>query len=143
MKPQNDIEDAYSKGYADGLNEAGLPGYNVMNPYDGRTREGKDWMRGFLAGDAERAARVKKAKAQSQDAEAEQIAFVNRIENMEPEAAQRALSGPDAVCPNWPSDQDEDIQGCGSRNVIGPDKEGLYDCLDCGLFFRAECKGRI
>jgi hypothetical protein len=25
--------------------------------------------------------------------------------------------------------------GCGSTNVIGPDSEGIYDCLDCGLFF--------
>lgn len=31
-----------------------------------------------------------------------------------------------------------DLIGCGSGNVTGPDAEGLYDCLDCGLFFRAE-----
>jgi hypothetical protein len=27
------------------------------------------------------------------------------------------------------------IIGCGSTNVVGPDDEGLYDCLDCGIFF--------
>jgi len=31
-----------------------------------------------------------------------------------------------------------DLVGCGSINVAGPDAEGLYDCLDCGLFFRAD-----
>ena len=28
------------------------------------------------------------------------------------------------------------LVGCGSTNVLGPDTEGLYDCLDCGLWFR-------
>jgi len=28
-----------------------------------------------------------------------------------------------------------DLVGCGSTNVIGPDEEGLCDCMDCGLFF--------
>jgi hypothetical protein len=27
------------------------------------------------------------------------------------------------------------IAGCGSLNVIGPDVEGLYDCLNCGMWF--------
>jgi len=27
------------------------------------------------------------------------------------------------------------LQGCGSSRVAGPDEEGLYDCLDCGLWF--------
>ena len=27
------------------------------------------------------------------------------------------------------------LMGCGSYNVEGPDDEGLYDCLDCGLDF--------
>lgn len=27
------------------------------------------------------------------------------------------------------------IIGCGSTNVSGPDDEGLYDCLDCGIWF--------
>lgn len=31
-----------------------------------------------------------------------------------------------------------DLIGCGSANVAGPDDEGLYDCCDCGLFFRAD-----
>jgi hypothetical protein len=30
------------------------------------------------------------------------------------------------------------IIGCGSPNVIGPDVEGLWDCLECGIFFRPE-----
>ena len=29
-----------------------------------------------------------------------------------------------------------DAVGCGSLNVYGPDDDGYYDCLDCGLFFR-------
>jgi hypothetical protein len=31
-----------------------------------------------------------------------------------------------------------DLVGCGSRNLAGPDDEGLYDCLDCGIFFEAD-----
>jgi hypothetical protein len=31
-----------------------------------------------------------------------------------------------------------DLVGCGSRNLAGPDEEGLYDCLDCGIFFSAD-----
>ena len=27
------------------------------------------------------------------------------------------------------------IEGCGSTNLTGPDWEGLYDCLDCGIWF--------
>jgi hypothetical protein len=27
------------------------------------------------------------------------------------------------------------IQGCGSANIEGPDDEGFYDCLDCGIWF--------
>ena len=30
-----------------------------------------------------------------------------------------------------------DIVGCGSSNVTGPDSEGFHDCLDCGMFFKA------
>ncbi|WP_157639882.1 hypothetical protein [Burkholderia ubonensis] len=29
----------------------------------------------------------------------------------------------------------QDIVGCGSANVNGPDEEGLFDCSECGLFF--------
>lgn len=32
----------------------------------------------------------------------------------------------------------EDLVGCGSFNVSGPDNEGIYDCHDCGLFFNAD-----
>ena len=34
-----------------------------------------------------------------------------------------------------------DVCGCGSENVQGPDAEGVYDCLDCGIFFTAESIG--
>lgn len=41
---------------------------------------------------------------------------------------------PKVTCPAHARSAD-DIVGCGSTNVSGPDKEGLYDCHDCGLFF--------
>lgn len=41
------------------------------------------------------------------------------------------------VCPSECRHED-DVVGCGSANVSGPDEEGLFDCLDCGLFFRPE-----
>ena len=34
-----------------------------------------------------------------------------------------------------------DLCGCGSTNLNGPDGEGVYDCLDCGIFFTAESLG--
>ena len=34
-----------------------------------------------------------------------------------------------------------DLCGCGSANLNGPDGEGVYDCLDCGIFFTAESLG--
>jgi hypothetical protein len=40
-------------------------------------------------------------------------------------------------CPTearWPGD----IIGCGSAKVAGPDEEGLYDCGNCGIWFRLE-----
>lgn len=40
-------------------------------------------------------------------------------------------------CPTLPR-WEGDLVGCGSTNLIGPDDEGLYDCLDCGLWFAAE-----
>ena len=33
---------------------------------------------------------------------------------------------------------EDDLVGCGSTDVIGPDEEGFYDCLNCGLFFKPE-----
>lgn len=41
-------------GYEAGLNRAGQPSYNIYCPFDGRTKEGKAWWRGFMRGDAER-----------------------------------------------------------------------------------------
>lgn len=39
-------------------------------------------------------------------------------------------------CPTTPPlSGNADLTGCGSYNVEGPDNEGLYDCLDCGLWF--------
>ena len=35
----------------------------------------------------------------------------------------------------------DDVCGCGSANVQGPDGEGVYDCGDCGIFFTAESIG--
>ena len=32
------------------------------------------------------------------------------------------------------------LTGCGSANVTGPDEFGLYDCLNCGLWFEKERK---
>jgi hypothetical protein len=29
----------------------------------------------------------------------------------------------------------DDVVGCGSTNVSGPDEEGFFDCLECGVFF--------
>ena len=29
------------------------------------------------------------------------------------------------------------LVGCGSTNITKPDEEGLHDCLDCGLWFKA------
>ncbi len=42
------------------------------------------------------------------------------------------------TCPTAPETIDgvpHTIIGCGSANVSGPDDEGLYDCLDCGIWF--------
>ena len=43
-----------------------------------------------------------------------------------------------SACPTAQHAQDGDrhsIIGCGSTNIIGPDDEGLYDCLACGIWF--------
>lgn len=42
------------------------------------------------------------------------------------------------TCPTstaQPNGSTHTIVGCGSTNVSGPDDEGLYDCLDCGIWF--------
>jgi len=33
---------------------------------------------------------------------------------------------------------DGDLVGCGSTRLTEPDDEGLYDCIDCGLFFKLD-----
>ncbi len=52
---------------------------------------------------------------------------------------------PDGVV-NCPKDEPtpNSLVGCGSTNIIGPDNDGLYDCLDCGLWFSIDarrCRG--
>lgn len=37
----------------------------------------------------------------------------------------------------------DDLEGCGSTNLQGPDEEGLYDCLDCGLWFTEEAAEEV
>ncbi len=45
------------------------------------------------------------------------------------------------VCCPAESRFEGDVCGCGSENVQGPDAEGVYDCLACGMFFTAESIG--
>ena len=45
------------------------------------------------------------------------------------------------VCCPVESRFEGDVCGCGSANVQGPDVEGVYDCLACGMFFTAESIG--
>lgn len=33
---------------------------------------------------------------------------------------------------------DGDLVGCGSTNLTEADDEGLFDCIDCGLFFERD-----
>jgi hypothetical protein len=40
-------------------------------------------------------------------------------------------------CPTTPRFEG-DLVGCGSTQLDGPDEEGFYDCLECGLFFTKE-----
>lgn len=46
-------------------------------------------------------------------------------------------SGADICCPSAPR-WEGDLVGCGSRNLTDADDEGFYDCIDCGLFFKAD-----
>lgn len=48
-------------------------------------------------------------------------------------ATSTALACPTA--PTTPTGEQHTIIGCGSTNLEGPDFEGLYDCLDCGIWF--------
>ena len=51
--------------------------------------------------------------------------------------ARPILDGERVRCPS-PRDKDHPLAGCGSLNVYGPDSEGLYDCINCGLWFDEE-----
>ena len=42
---------------------------------------------------------------------------------------------PEQICPPASVPGHDGLEGCGSENVVGPDHEGLYDCLDCGLWW--------
>jgi hypothetical protein len=35
----------------------------------------------------------------------------------------------------------DEVVGCGSTNVSGPDEEGMYDCCECGVFFNPRRAG--
>jgi hypothetical protein len=43
-------------------------------------------------------------------------------------------------CPTTPKPYDDDpsemMAGCGSTSLMGPDREGLMDCNDCGIWFK-------
>ena len=45
-------------------------------------------------------------------------------------------------CPTIPRWQG-DLVGCGSRNLSEKDFEGLFDCLNCGLFFNREAAANV
>lgn len=53
------------------------------------------------------------------------------------------IAGPvkPVTCPVRPR-FDGDIVGCGSAHLSGPDTEGYYDCLDCGIFFTVDDHAR-
>jgi hypothetical protein len=36
---------------------------------------------------------------------------------------------------------ENDLIGCGSREISFPDSEGMFDCYNCGIFFTAEAAG--
>lgn len=42
------------------------------------------------------------------------------------------------ICPPSSVPGHDRLEGCSSDNVVGPDGEGLYDCLDCGLWMVRE-----
>ena len=45
------------------------------------------------------------------------------------------MSDVTSVCCPTGARHKDDLVGCGSTHLRGPDEEGLYDCLECGLFF--------
>lgn len=51
-----------------------------------------------------------------------------RVFGVEPDAAEPLRCPTEA---RW----EGDLVGCGSTDLLGPDDEGMYDCLECGLFF--------
>jgi hypothetical protein len=50
------------------------------------------------------------------------------------------------TCPTSPLTADGEphtIIGCGSTNVTGPDDEGLWDCLDCGIWWNPALEDEV
>lgn len=48
--------------------------------------------------------------------------------------SRRFADSPTPTCPTT-ARHEGDLLGCGSTNIAGPDREGIYDCRDCGLWF--------
>lgn len=42
------------------------------------------------------------------------------------------------ICPTWAQFPGDTILGCGARIETEPDKEGLVDCPECGIWFKSE-----
>lgn len=84
------MENTYLEGHAAGLNEAGLPSYNIGCPYDGRTKAGKEWWRGFMEGDRERCARLRSAETETVKCEVNFATGEFREVPKEPEAVTQA-----------------------------------------------------
>lgn len=56
MARNYNFQEIEKAGYDAGRNAAGNPAYNIHCPFDGRTKEGRAWWRGFMNGDAKRCA---------------------------------------------------------------------------------------
>lgn len=56
MSRNYNFQEIEAAGYAAGLNSARKPTYEIHRPFDGRTKEGRAWWRGFMNGDAQRCA---------------------------------------------------------------------------------------
>jgi hypothetical protein len=61
------------------------------------------------------------------------LAFCGALLILAGRKLEREKAGPPR-CPDTVRCSD-DVVGCGSLNVTGPDRENLFDCLDCGMWF--------